>query len=161
MLFRNSVLQIVILIFIGSMALAADSVKGTLMIDGKVIELKAISLEYVADFEDEGKQQIMVRLADVPLTETKKSVLREQAEAGKLNLVEAIINEDKKITTLLILSKAFQEGDYYNGEIEEDPQKIIITSDSIKGTIAKKGEASPAQKWEVKAEIEAALPDKE
>jgi hypothetical protein len=87
--------------------------------------------------------------------------MREQAEAGKLNLVEVIIGDDKKIRTLLILSNTLQEGSYYSGEIEKDPQNITIGPDTIKGPIAKKGEAAPGQNWEVKAEIEVALPAKE
>ena len=50
MLFRNSVL-IAIVIFIGSAAFA-DSVKGTLTVDKKVIELKKIYFEYVEDPND-------------------------------------------------------------------------------------------------------------
>lgn len=161
MLFKNSVLQIAAVIFIGSMAFAADSVKGTLTVGGKVIELKKIYVEYVEDPNSEEKQVLMLRLADVDLQDTKKSVLREQAEAGKLNLVEFIIGDDKKITTLLILSNVLQEGSYYSGEIEKDPQNITIGPATIKGTIAKKGEAPPGQNWAVKADIEAALPEKE
>lgn len=157
---RNVVLQIAILIFIGSMAFA-DSVKGTLTVSGKVIELNKIYAEYVDDPNAEGKQSIMLRLADVELQDTKKSVMREQAEAGKLNLVELIIGEDKKVTTLLILCNALQEGSYYSGEIEKDPQNITIGPEAMKGTIAKKGEAPPGQNWEVKADIEVALPAKE
>lgn len=51
----------------------------------------------------------MLRLADVELQETKKSILREQAEAGKLNIAELIIGHDKKITTLVILFNALKE----------------------------------------------------
>jgi hypothetical protein len=160
MLLRNIVLRTAIVIFVGSMVFA-DSVKGTLTVSGKVIELNKIYAEYVEDPNFEGKQFVMLRLADVELQDTKKSVMREQAEAGKLNLVEVIIGDDKKITTLLILSNALQEGSYYSGEIEKDPQNITIGPDNMKGTITKKGEAPPGQNWEVKANIEVALPAKE
>jgi hypothetical protein len=160
MLFRSVVLQIAAVIFIASMAFA-DSIKGTLTVSGKMIELKKIYAEYVEDPNFEGQQFVMLRLADVELQDTKKSVMREQAEAGKLNLVELIIGDDKKITTLLILSNALQEGSYYSGEIEKDPQNITIGTDNMKGTIAKKGEAPPGQNWDVKAEIEVALPANE
>jgi hypothetical protein len=159
-MFMNSILQFAFVIFIGSMAFV-DSVKGTLTVGEKVIQLNKIYTEYVEDPNAEGKQFIMLRLADVELQDTKKSILREQAEAGKLNLVELIIGDDKKITTLLILSDALQEGNYYSGEIEKEPQKITIGPDVIKGTLAKKGEAPPGQSWEVKADIEVALPGKE
>jgi hypothetical protein len=158
MLFRNCVLPIATVIFVGSISFA-DSVKGTLTVGGKVIELNKIYIEFVEDPNREGKQFVMLRLSDVELQNNKKSVLREQAEAGKLNLVELIFGDDKKITTLLILSNAFEEGSYYSGEIEKEPQNITIGPDTVKGTLAKKGEAPPGQSWEVKADIEVALPD--
>jgi len=160
MLYRKSALLIAIVIFMGSIVFA-DSVKGTLTVGKKVFELKKIYVEYVEDPNYEGEQFVMLRLSDAEIRDNKKSVLRKQAEEGELNLVELIIGDDKKITTVLILSNAFEEGSYYSGEIEKEPQNITIESGIMKGTIAKKGEVSPGQSWEVKAEIEVVLPEKE
>jgi hypothetical protein len=77
MLFRSVVLQIAAVIFIASMAFA-DSIKGTLTVSGKMIELKKIYAEYVEDPNFEGQQFVMLRLADVELQDTKKSVMRER-----------------------------------------------------------------------------------
>jgi hypothetical protein len=159
MRFRNVALLFAFVAFIGSVA-SADSVKGTLTVGEKLIELNKIYAEYVDDPNCEGEQVLMLRLSDMELPGTKKSVLRAQAEAGKLNVVEFILDAEKKITTLLILSNAFEEGSFYSAETYGEPQNITIGPDAVRGTVAIK-EETEGQKWEVQADIEVTLPAKE
>ena len=143
------------------MAISADSVQGTLTINGKAIDLKHIHARYEEDPNNKGEQLLILTLTDIEISDPTKNKLqlREQAKAGKLNLVQLDITFEKKISGTMILSSALKTGFLFRGGTGGEPQEITIGPDVAKGILEKHAEDSD-HKWAVKADFEVNLPEK-
>lgn len=134
-------MKTLLLVILGSLAIASAQPTGQMKVDGKIVKFTNVYAYATEGFFDKTKSDTVVFLSDRPLTDAQmhdEFGVRRLATDGKLNFVRATMNPSGQMISFLVGSPAFKA--IPSGGGTEQIFEGTVDAKTIAGKVHTKGE---------------------